>query len=348
MKKYTIAAHRNLGLPLSIVMLCISVSGTLLLWKKEYLFLDLVEARQNIDLNFLASAVATIDDFYPADELLYVQLYSEGLSIHKAFLTERRYAWHDQKGRHIQTWSQNQRFEDWLLDFHHRFLLGNKIGLQIAGIGGLLLMLLLPLGLIIWWPRRSTFKLGFRMTSLHRGVLMRSHGSLGVLMCFPILVLVATGVILVYPTESRWLLLESTGTHSPTKLIEEPYEASNGLPEWGAMIESAYTRFPGSKIRSITPASSSYPSRTVAFQQQHSWVRIGRSSMKYQADGRLIINDELQQNKAKRLFELSYPIHASKLGWAFKIFLTLVGLCFTAICLMGLVSYVQGRSMRST
>ncbi|MBL4672334.1 MAG: PepSY domain-containing protein, partial [Arenicella sp.] len=152
--------HRYIGLLLCLIMLSISITGVILVWKKEYLWLSVDGARQVADPNMLAKAIENIEASYDDGEVTFIQLYSEDLSIHKVFLSDRRYAWHNQRGDKVQVWSGNQRWEDFFLDLHHRFLLGNKIGLNIAGFGGLLALPLLVLGFILWWPRRRLLSLG--------------------------------------------------------------------------------------------------------------------------------------------------------------------------------------------
>ena len=135
-----------------------------------------------------------------------MRLYSLGLAIHKVYLTDRRYAWFDQQGDFIQQWQANERIEDWLLDLHHRFLLGNTVGLNIAGASGILVILLCLVGGIIWWPRRRSYRLGLWPKSARREAWLISHGNLGASFALPFILLAFTGVLLVYPSESRSLL----------------------------------------------------------------------------------------------------------------------------------------------
>ena len=336
--------HRYLGLVLCLIMLSISVTGVLLLWKKEYLWLTVEGGREPVNVSLLAEAIDTIEASYDEDELVFIQLNSEDLSLHKVFLSDRRYAWHKQRGDKIQQWSGNQRWEDLILDLHHRFLLGNTIGLNMAGLGGLLLLPLIFLGLIIWWPRRSWLRFAVVPRSFERAVLMRSHGNLGALFALPFVLLAFTGVILIYPTESRLVLLDSVGAGGSAIIQTEAFDSSNGLPSWASLIESARLKFPGSKIRSVQPASSTSPNRTVYLQQRDTWDRLGRTSLKFHPNGELTIKDELQQSSAKRVFDFSYPLHTAKLGLLYRLIMTLVGLALAFLCLLGLLSYLKSLS----
>ena len=333
--------HRYIGLLLCLIMLSISLTGVVLIWKKEYLWLSVDGARESVDTSLLAKAIENIEASYAADEVTFVQLYSEDLSIHKVFLSGRRYAWHTQYGDKVQVWSGNERWEDFFLDLHHRFLLGNTIGLNIDGFGGLLVLLLVVLGLTLWWPRRKLIALGIRPKSFRHGALMMSHANTGAIFSLPILLLTITGVILVYPVESRLVLLDSTGLNGPAIVEKSTFDASDGLPSWAAVIELARQTFPQSSIRSVQPSSTRSHKISVNLQQQEGWHRLGRSSLKFHANGDLSIQNELAQLTAKRIFDFLYPLHTAKLGLVYRLFSTLVGLGLALLSLLGLVSYLK-------
>jgi uncharacterized iron-regulated membrane protein len=201
--------HRWLGLALCAGMLIISATGTLLLWKKEYLWLTIPQARESISEHseVLAKAVETIVSSYAVDQVLSIQVHSQGLALHKVYLPKQHYAWHDQQGNKLQEWSGQQKPEGFLLDLHHRLLLGNKVGLNIVGFSGLLLLLLLSLGLILWWPRRKSLLHGLLPRSKSRSDWLRSHANIGAVTLLPLMPIIVSGIVLIYPIESRDLLL---------------------------------------------------------------------------------------------------------------------------------------------
>lgn len=334
--------HRYLGVVLCLIMLSVSLTGVVLVWKKEFLWLTVEGAREGINTDLLASAIDNIEVSYAKDEVIFIQLYSEDLSIHKVFLAGRRYAWHNQHGGKIQVWSGNERWEDFFLDLHHRFLLGNTIGLNIAGFGGLLILPLVIVGLIIWWPRRRFLSRGLFPAKFERSSLIRSHGKIGGVFALPILLLAATGVILVYPVESRSVLLESIGANGPAITQTNSFDISNGMPRWSQLIQLARQKFPESRIRSVQPSSAKSAKRSVNLQQKEGLHRLGRTSLKFYSSGELVIQDELRQARVKRVFGFSYPLHTAKLGLFYRLFVTLVGLAFSLLCLLGFVSYLKG------
>ena len=120
--------HRWLGLALSLLVIVISTTGILLVWSPEYVKLTVPEARSPIvdDLESLGQAVDNILTTHPAKTVRLIEFNPRDLGVHKVVLQDAHYAWHDQSGGLIQAWASNERLEDWLLDLHHRFLLGYR------------------------------------------------------------------------------------------------------------------------------------------------------------------------------------------------------------------------------
>ncbi|MBL4673726.1 MAG: PepSY domain-containing protein [Arenicella sp.] len=170
---------------------------------------------------------------------------------------------------------------------------------------------------------------------------MVSHANIGAIFCLPILLLTITGVILVYPQESKVVLLESLGADGQAIVENTIFDASDGLPTWSTAIEMAKNKFPESRIRSVQPSSIKSNRKSVNLQQKEGWHRLGRSSLTSHANGELTIQDELAQLRAKRVFGFSYPLHTAKLGLVYRIFITLVGLGFAFLSLLGLISYLK-------
>jgi len=335
--------HRNLGILLCVLLFSISISGILLVWKKEYLWLSVAQAREEVDLGLIPQAIERIEGDYPYGDVRFIQLYSEDLTLHKVFLSNRRYAWHRQNGEQIEVWSGNERLEDWLLDLHHRFLLGNAIGLNIAGFSGLLLIPLMLIGLIVWWPRRRTLKLGLWPTQLQRGSLLRSHGNVGGVSVLPVLLIALTGVILVYPVESRFVLLN--GISENKTRTQDKVTAQLDSRSWDNLIAETYRRYPGSRLRWVIPATAESPADVVGLQQALALNRTGKTSLTFSPNGELTISDALAQPIKQRLFDFSYPLHVGKIGVWYRLLLTLFGLALAFLCGLGLLSFMQRRTL---
>lgn len=343
------AVHRWVGLTLCASLLVMSVSGTLLRWKREYLLLTIPGAAQTIDRQpqSIAKAIERITASYPPGQAQFVQLYSEQLALHKVFLSDKRYAWHAQNGQQIQQWRGNQRWEDWLLDLHHRFLLGNTIGLNIAGFSGLLVIPLMLLGLLLWWPRRRSFRLGVTPKYPGRDAWRISHGNLGVLAALPILLLVVTGVILVYPQQAKFVLLDGFSASTPAD--QSALRDSQRLPKQPSMraaIDHAGQVFPQSQLRWVSLPNAETRQFSLGVQRKGAWNATGQSSIEYHADGMISIKNAEQQGTAKRVFDFSYPLHAGKFSVPLRVMLSIIGLALSLLCLFGLRSYSLSRTKR--
>ena len=180
---------------------------------------------------------------------------------------------------------------------------------------------------------------------MQRGSLMRSHGNIGSVSVLPILLVAVTGVILVYPTESRWLLLDSGREQTPVAL--QKINLDHRQADWATLLQEVEQRFHGSHVRWIQPASSDNPDRVIGLQQVNALNAMGKTSVRFSAQGELIIKDARQSPTSQRLFDFSYPLHVGKLGLWYRLLLSLFGLALAALCVFGLLSFTKrGRSPR--
>lgn len=272
------------------------------------------------------------------DEQLFVQIHSIDLNIHKVFLANRHYAFHDSKGELIKAWQGNGGVEDWLLDFHHRFLLGNTIGLNIAGGSGLLTIVLVFTGLFLWWPYRRFWKPTIRFSVKHSHA-RNSHSNLGAFLAGPLLLIAVTGVILVYPTESRWLLQNGFSSSAPEPVI---IEKSLSIADLDAQIDFALAEFPGSRLRSLQAATKGKAERVIGLSQHGAWDTTGKTSVRFESD-KVIIKDARQQATKVRAVGLTYALHIGKINLAYRLALILIGICLCGLTFFGFRSFYLRR-----
>ena len=333
--------HCYIGLLVCGFLFCISLSGTLLLLKREYLWISYDDARTAIDYTKLPNTVRSIENSYTQKDL-FVQLHTANLGLHKVFLPDRRYAYHNQSGQLLNSWTGNNTIEDWLLDFHHRFLLGNTIGLNMAGFSGLLSIFLALIGVFLWWPYRRFWKPKLRFSAKHSHA-RSSHTNLGAPLLLPLLLLTVTGVILVYPTESRWLLQNNFSSVAPkTILQEEPIS----IADVDAQIEFALDTFPGAKLRwlqsQVLDAEAPLIERTIGLSQQGAWDTSGKTSIQFKAQG-LVIKDARRQSNSVRAVGLSYVLHIGGIHLLYRLTLIFVGLAMCALSFFALRSFYLRR-----
>lgn len=335
--------HRWFGLALSLFLLVIGITGVLLIWKPEYIAQTVPTANAPLVSNIeaLARAIDVVIAAYPEHQIRLIQIQPDGLALFKVFLSDTRYAWHDQAGVQLQLWSSNGRLEDWLLDLHHRFLLGNTIGLNIAGFSGILLVPLVLIGACLWWPSRKAAKFVIWPRSLRPGYLIRSHRNLGVLALAPMLLLAVTGVILVYPAESATVLLD------PQELAAKPFvytpQDVSYQESTAAKFRYATATFPQATLRWVRPPTEFSDQFMVGLQAADSINRVGKSHVAFERHRPVEILQASAQSGAKRLFDFMLPLHTGKLPLWYRLLLTLFGLMLIAVVCLGVLTWCKKR-----
>lgn len=336
------------GFILSLMLILISLTGTLLVWKKEYLWLTIPEARSSDVLtpSKAAEVVLSAEKEFGKNDILLVQFGSERLSLNKVFLSDRRYAYLDNTGQLIDLWHLNERPEEWLYDLHHRLLLGN-IGLLISGFAAICTLILLPLGLLAWWPTRQSFNWCILKSGLQRPQLLATHRNLGVFAILPIAILLITAIVLSFPEQSQRILVEPASfTDSYSALFEETSDQLSGSDQ--AEYEIAFTRalagFEGAALTSVRVPNDSSSYVLMGIQQPGEWNSLGLSRVYIDKpsgfmDMRL---DAKKLPMLEKLYHLNYPLHTGKTDrlW-YRFFLTAVGLSLLALSVLGLWSFIK-------
>lgn len=334
--------HRYLGVALSILLLLVSITGVMLVWKREYLWVTIPEARElRAEQSVLAQAASVIESSHPEGEVMFARFYSEGLSVHKVYLTGRRYAWHDQNGNLIQVWKSNERFEDWLLDLHHRLLLGNTIGLNVVGLGGLLAIFLMLMGVVIWWPWRRGYSMSFVPNNGRHGSLLKSHSQTGVTIALPALLIVVTGVILVYPTESRYVLRDGFGDPvPPTTMVIVAPELSSNL-DWPTAFDYAQRSFPEGSLHWLSYPRADSSSFTIGVQEASSFNVMANTSIKFGAQQSVTVKHQSEQSISQQALDYTYPLHTGKFPTWYRLLLSLAGVLLAWLSFLGLLAFLK-------
>ena len=331
---------------LALLILLISLTGSALVWKKEYLWLTEPVSRSVVEITpELATTVASAAEAQFGNEVLLLAFGYENLGLHKVYLPGSNYALLDNTGALVDQWHLNDRPEEWLYDLHHRLLLGNT-GLTIAGVGALAMVLLVFAGLAVWWPARGQFNWRLWVAGWGRSNLLATHRNIGIVTALPACVLLITGAMLSFPTQTEELLLQDyQRSEAYSDLYTEELDELSG-PEYGDWL-SAFSRaqasFPGGTIRSVQPpAISSY--RLIGMQQAGDWNQNGLSRVYIDADRGYM---DMRLNAARlstvaQVYNLNYPLHTAKadrLWYRLVVFMFGVGMCLLSF--LGLVSFVK-------
>ena len=349
-----IKIHRYLGLSISLIVLLISLTGVLLVWKKEFLWVAIAPSRELpvTDLKLQDAALAIVNS-YDQNEVLLARFYFEGLSLHKVWLADQRYAFHDQFGQQIQVWEGNDRFEDWLLTLHSRLLAGDVLGKHTIGLTGLSILVLVSLGLFMFWTRRKSYSFNLFPQSTRYLHIRKSHSEVGVTIFLPVLVVAITGVVLIYPTESRTILRD--GFSEPPPLVKTQIQPKRNQvssqqsdqPLWFSAFEIAEKRFPDSQIKWLSFPAKGLGTFAIGVQEPTSWDRMGRTQIRYEGDNVWTLQQQSDQRVAHTLFDFFYSMHSAKLPFWYRGLLSLTGFLLAWLSFLGIVSFFKRRSNKA-
>ena len=348
MMKLIRTLHAWGGLTLGLLLLLSSVTGTLLVWKEDYVRLTTPEARVDYtpDPESLARIAQAIEQQFENNDVLNIQFATSEFPLSKVTLYDTNYAYVDVTGNVVDEWHMNDRFEEWLYDLHHRLLL-EDLGLTIAGLAAIALLILVLLGVVTFVPLRSQFGKGVLPASLNRRDLITSHRNLGLLVALPLLLTLMTGVILAFPFEVEDMLLDElrrTQEYSDAMVVGIDDINGEGTGDWLPAMKRTLAVFPGAVIRSANVPTGFSIHRIIGVQQPGSWNRTGLSLTYIDwTEGYMDLRIDAQNFPLiERVVDNAYPLHTGKTGSLFyKIWLTLIGFSVAALSLIGITSYIK-------
>ncbi|NHK28994.1 PepSY domain-containing protein [Parvularcula flava] len=334
------ALHAWAGAILSALMIVLSLSGALLVWKEDYLRLTMPEARQPFEAtpDNLAILANTAETKFGRENIRLIVFGTEHFGINKVYLHGEDFAYLDGEGNVLATWHGTARFEEWLFDLHH-YLLAGRTGKLVAGAAGLSMAVLIIAGLIAFWPTRKAFRLGMAVRSLRRPHLLLSHRNIGIIFAVPAFLLILTGGAIVYygPTKA---ILTVFDTPAPAPQPVARVEAQ----DWQAVFTAGQAAFPDADIRMGSWPSESRPAASVRMRRAPEWHPNGRTYLAAPlAQGEPTTTTNAQAAPlGERAYNAFYPLHAAKTGGiVYKLVVFMTGIALTALGLLGLISFVQ-------
>ena len=338
------------GVTLALLLLLSSSTGTLLIWKNEYIKLTTPSARVEYipTPKSLASIVTTVEKSFDNNDILNVQFATAEFPLTKVTLYDTNYAYVDIDGNIVDQWHMNERFEEWLYDLHHRLLL-EDLGLTITGLAAVALIILVLLGVITYIPQRRYFLRGILPKNIDRSELLYSHRNLGILLALPLLLTLITGVTLAFPFQTENLLLEAhrnAQEYSDNMVLGIDDISGDGTGDWLPAMERTLAVFPDAVIRSASVPNGFSIHRIITVQQTGDWNRNGLS-MTY-IDEELGYMDLRIDAKSfpfvERAYNSGYPLHTGKTGsFLYKLFLTFCGFGVACLSTFGLVSFIKSK-----
>jgi uncharacterized iron-regulated membrane protein len=335
------------GAVFGLWVLLVSVSGTLLVWKQDYLRASIPEAREAFrpSPETLAPIASAIEKRFGRDNITQLDFATADFTLTRVALSDDRYAYVDTRGNVVSEWVLNDRWEEWLYDLHHRLLLGNK-GLTLSGLAAMIVTVLVVAGLVTYWPMRRGLRQGFWPKGFARAQLLRAHRNIGVVEALLLLLTLTTGATLAFPEQAQQLLLEPLRGESYSLDFSEHLDGISGAgtADWLPAMQRALRSMPGSRIRTAFVPSSFSDTRVIGLQQPGEWNPQGLSRIYFDSvGGHMDVRMDMRiQQVSQRMYNAVYPLHTGRLDFLpYKILLTLSGLLAAVISSFGLTSFFK-------
>lgn len=339
--------HAWCGAALALLVIVCSFSGTLLVWKQDYVRLITPAAQINYEpsIESLAAIADAVEARYDNNLILLIEFPTRDFPLTKVRLDGSRYAYLDTEGELVDEWVQNERWEEWLYDLHHRLLL-DAAGLTIVGISALVLLVVVLAGLLLFWPLRRGFWQGLWPKGSSRPRLLVSHRNIGVVAALPLLLILLTAALLAFPDQALELLLKPFRDEDYSLDFSDKLDSITGAESasWAAAMQRAHASFPGSAIRTAQVPNDYSSYRIIGLQQAGDLHPIGLSKVYIDVDGGWmdIRIDAANQHISERLYNTAYPLHTGRFdNVAYRIFQTLAGLLVMCLAALGLLSFIK-------
>lgn len=311
--------HRWTGGLIGFLLALLGLSGAILVWEDQWIALP----HSNEAIVQDAAALARVAEG-AGPGLSRITFADDGMSLHQLVLADGAGAYVAQDGQVVDRWqSQWERPELWLFDFHHHLFTG-ETGEWVTGIAGLVGLLFVVTGLILWWRSRRAFRLRLLPAKFKPGPIVSHHRDLGLIASPLLLTSLATGVLMLFaPVRMAMLGAEERPGTTLTRKAEFTPESA---------LTVAERSFPGARIRRLTLPSKSDGPISVRLRQPFEWTPNGRTQVLVATDGTVTVEDSAAANRSAWLAEKLYPIHSGKTGsWLWKLAMTLSGLVLATL-----------------
>lgn len=319
--------HRWTGGLIGLLLALIGLTGTILLWEGSWVAVP--GASDPLAENVPAIA-RIVDDAAARGDLSRVTFASDEIGLHQLVFANGGGAYVAQDGSVSERWSSEwQRPELWLFDLHHHLLAGHN-GEIVAGSAGVVGIIFVISGAVLWWRTRRAFAFKLLPRQLEPGAILRQHRDLGIVAAPLLLLSMTSGALMVFPAAAN--LLIGPDAAPPAKVAGAP--VPEGVSPIQAALLQSKARYPDALLRRITLPREAGQPIAVRMRQLFEWTPNGRTQLTFDAaSGRLLsVQDPAQAGASASVREKLYPVHTAKVGGlAMRLLMTVSGLSLTLL-----------------
>lgn len=302
--------HRWVGAIGGALLAVLGLTGTLLVWRNDLTFVahagDPVHAGPAA-LARIAAALANGPQ--PIDRITFA---GDGLGVHQVVFADGSGAYLSQAGETVARWSSPwQRPELWLFDLHHRLLIGD-VGEAVTGAAGLVGLLFVATGIILWWRTRKRFRLRLWPATMKPGAIVHHHRDLGIVISPLLITSLITGTLMVFPALGGPLLSEARPRPPKVALVS----TGSAHPDLTPLFVKAASMFPDVEARRLQWPRKAGAPLVLRLRQSFEWTPNGRTFVYADPSTLAIIGraDPAAGGAAAAIREKLYPVHAAKTG----------------------------------
>ena len=332
--------HRWLGLVLSGWVLLMAVTGSMLLFKNQWLMWQYPSLR--LDNPVSQATSATIADRYTAG---YAYLPTDDRPWFELVDGDGNHHYFGPQGEQLLTRAPYADTVSWFVELHHHLAL-DEFGKDILGVLSLLALVLITTGLVRWWPKRQwrwkNLAVRFYNPFSAKGMqtLWQLHRSTGAIVFIPVALLMLTGSAIMYASTVKGgltTLLPMTDSrihHSVPK---------RSATHWQERFAIAHTVLPDADIRLIYLDSG-----RMRLKWPDEWHPNGRNYIAFDETGTLSsITDVRTRPLGEQVSHMIYPLHVAAIGGTTMTLIILAGgLALLLLPVTGVWFYLKRRNKR--
>lgn len=330
--------HRWVGAIGGLLLAVLGLTGTLLVWRNQLTFVAHAGDAVRADPVALARAVGAVSEASsPIDRMTFA---GDGLGVHQVIFADGSGAYISQAGETVARWTSSwQRPELWVFDLHHRLLIG-ETGETLTGVAGLVGLVFVITGMILWWRVRRRFRLRLWPTTMKPGAIVHHHRDMGVVTAPLLLVSLVTGILMIFPALGGPLLADPRA-RIPKIDIERSRPSTHDLKP---LFTAAAAKFPGAEFRRLQMPRKPGTPLALRLRQSFEWTPNGRTFVYADPVTLAIVGyvDPRTQGTAASLREKLYPVHAAKTGGiAWKLAMSVSGIVLTLLGSLAVYGFWQ-------
>lgn len=234
-----------------------------------------------------------------------------------------------------------------LVDLHTNLLSG-ETGRAVIGWCGFAAVLLIAMGIWLWWPRRGRWRQAFTVKwgAGAARVWLDVHKVAGIVTGLFLLVIAATGTALALPGIVTDPLLAALTGQGATRSAPVSAQRAGPPASLDAMIQRAAATFPQGRITRLMLPAKPQGAVTVRMRLPGEIHQLGRTFVFFDRyDGTLLRADNLlEANLATRINAWFYPLHTGAYGGiGTRVLNVLFGVSLALISLSGGWMWVRNR-----